>query len=177
MTMSRDQIQRLKGASPATTPPVDPHHVLAVACPHGHLNPPHAQRCRVCQEAIAVQTPLAVPRPSLGWLRFSNGIQVALDRPVIVGRQPSVERVAAGDDLPQLVTLDSPSQDISRRHVEIQLEGWHVLVRDLGSTNGTVVTLPGRNPERLHSGESLPIVPGTVVSVADETTFSYDVSR
>ena len=177
MTMSRDQILQLKGAGPAPAPPVDPQQVLAVTCPHGHLNPPHAQRCRVCQEAIALQTARAVRRPSLGWLRFSNGVEVALDRPVIVGRQPSAERVAAGGDLPQLVTLDSPSQDISRRHVEVQLEGWHVLVRDLGSTNGTVVTLPGRNPERLHSGESLPITPGTVVSVADETTFSYEVTR
>jgi hypothetical protein len=176
MTMSREQLLALRGvAAAAPVSVVDPHQVLAVSCPGGHLNPPHAQRCRICQDQVSDQAPVAVTRPSLGWLRFSTGAEVALDRPVIIGRMPSAERVAAGADLPQLVTLESPSQDISRRHVEVQLEGWHVLVRDLGSTNGTVVTPPGRNPERLHAGESLPMIPGTVVTITEGTSFSYEV--
>jgi hypothetical protein len=37
MTMSRDQILQLKGASPTPVSPADPHQVLAVSCPHGHM--------------------------------------------------------------------------------------------------------------------------------------------
>ena len=40
---------------------------------------------------------------------------------------------------PHLVRLASAENDISRNHAEVILEGWHVLVRDLGSTNGTLL--------------------------------------
>ena len=35
--------------------------------------------------------------------------------------------------------MPSPERDVSRNHVEVILEGWHVLIRDLGTTNGTTV--------------------------------------
>jgi pSer/pThr/pTyr-binding forkhead associated (FHA) protein len=64
--------------------------------------------------------------------------------------------------------------DISRSHLEVSLDEWHVLVTDLKSTNGTVVTLPGRSPERLRPGQALMIEPGTVVTLADEVHFTYE---
>jgi hypothetical protein len=171
MTVSRGQLQRLQAEAP-----LDPHSVLAVLCPQGDPNPPNAQQCRICQRLIADQEPRPVSRPALGWLLFSTGAEARLDRPVIIGRAPRAERVSS-DAVPQLVTLASPGHEISRSHVEVRLEGWHVLVRDLGSANGTVVTLPDRPPERLHAGEAVPIVPGTSVSIADEVRFTYMVDR
>ncbi|MEK8225706.1 FHA domain-containing protein [Oerskovia sp. M15] len=92
-----------------------------------------------------------VTRPSLGRLTLSNGQVVELDRPVVLGRRPRTTR-AQSNDLPRLVAVPSPEQDISRSHVEIQLEGWHVLVCDLNTTNGTTLHRPGQPPRRLHPG-------------------------
>jgi pSer/pThr/pTyr-binding forkhead associated (FHA) protein len=74
-----------------------------------------------------------------------------------------------------LISVASPDQDISRSHLEVRLDGWHVLIVDLHSTNGTVVTAPGQAPERLRGGEEVPIAPGTLVSLADDLTFVYEV--
>lgn len=102
-------------------------------------------------------------------LSLSTGQQVALDRPVLIGRAPESSRFGFGET-PRLVTVPSPQQDISRTHVEIKVEGDHVLVTDLRSTNGTVVVLPGAPPRRLHPGESVPVPAGTVVDLGDGVT-------
>ncbi|MEP6630055.1 MAG: FHA domain-containing protein, partial [Lapillicoccus sp.] len=64
----------------------------------------------------------------------------------------------------------------SRNHVQVVVEGWQVLVRDLDTTNGTSVTLPGGAPQRLRTGEAQVLEPGAVVSLADEVTFAYEVA-
>ena len=38
-----------------------------------------------------------------------------------------------------MVKLPSADGDISRTHLRVSLDGWHVLVTDLNSTNGTLV--------------------------------------
>ena len=43
------------------------------------------------------------------------------------------------------------------------------------SRKGTTVQLPGREHQRLHPGEPFPIVPGAVVDMADEVSFTYEV--
>jgi hypothetical protein len=164
MMTPNDQAATLTGAS-----------VQGVWCPSGHPNPPAATNCRICGAGLGEADPVSMPRPLLGRLLFSNGTEVKLDRPVIVGRLPKAERVSARE-LPQLITVPSPDKDISRNHVEVRIDGWHVLVVDLESTNGTVVTIPGQPPERLRSGEEQPIVPGTVVTIADEVTFVYEAT-
>jgi hypothetical protein len=149
--------------------------VQAVRCQHGHLSPPMAVSCRVCGFPLMGQEPVTVPRPTLGVLRLSTGDVVPLDRTVIMGRNP---RTGAPDDgeRPHVVRLPSPDHDISRTHVEIRLDGWHVLLTDLNSVNGTVVTPPWQEPQRLRPNEAVPIEPGTVVNLADEVTFRYEVT-
>ncbi len=166
-TLARATVDAMR--TPSTSRPM----IQAISCSQLHVNAPQAQRCRVCGEALQEQDPVAIPRPSMGVLQFSTGQLIELDRRVVVGRSPSVERVS-GDDLPQLVQVESPEQDISRTHVEVRLDGWHVLLVDLDSVNGTVVTLPGRSPERLHPREPYPIVPGAVVDLAGEVTFRFE---
>jgi FHA domain-containing protein len=149
--------------------------VLAAYCPTGHLSPAHAPLCRVCGAAVAAQQGFEIARPVLGVLRMSNGEVVRLDRGVILGRAPELP---SGDerDRPNVLRLISPENDISRNHAEVVLDGWHVYVRDLGSTNGTVITLPGQQPTRLREDDMHPIEPGTTVSLADEVTFTYEVT-
>ena len=49
------------------------------------------------------------------------------------------------------------------------------MVRDLGTTNGTTVTLPGRGPVQLVGHDQQVLEPGAIVALADEVTFTYDV--
>jgi hypothetical protein len=155
-------------------PPVAGPSVLAGRCPTGHLSPPHAPVCRVCGTAMPQQDAVEIARPPLGIIRLSTGDTVALDRGVLLGRAPS--EPAEGGERPHLVKLASPENDISRNHAEIVLDGWHVFVRDLGSTNGTVVTLPGRAPTRLRVDDLQLLENGSVVTLADEVSLTFEVT-
>ena len=174
MTMSRSHLDRIKGAGSLGEAVKEGPPVHGIFCPSGHPNPPSAVRCRQCEARVEAADPVTMPRPVLGVLRFSNGMEVVLDRSAVIGRSPRAERVSASE-IPQLVVVPSPESGISRSHVEVRLEGWHVLLVDLDSTNGTVVTSPGQPPERLRPREECPIVPGATVTIAEEISFTYEV--
>jgi hypothetical protein len=150
--------------------------VLAVLCSSGHPTPPHSDRCRVCGTGIPPQEPFTMPRPPLGVLRLSTGDVVTLDRSVLLGRAPKLGDGLAAHDRPHVVKVPSPERDVSRNHVEVILEGWHVLIRDLGTTNGTTVTLPGETPVRLRANDQQVLEPGSLVSMADEVSFSFEAA-
>jgi hypothetical protein len=150
--------------------------VLAVLCSTGHPTPPHSDRCRVCGTGIPPQEPFTMPRPALGVLRLSTGDVVTLDRSVLLGRAPKLGEGLAAHDRPHVVKVPSPERDVSRNHVEVILEGWHVLVRDLGTTNGTTVTLPGETPVRLRANDQQVLEPGSLVSMADEVSFAFEAA-
>ncbi|HIZ96987.1 MAG TPA: FHA domain-containing protein, partial [Candidatus Janibacter merdipullorum] len=150
--------------------------VLAVRCASGHHNAPHATRCRVCGQELPTQQPEQTPRPALGLLRLSTGDIVTLDRGVLIGRAPRASAEASGARAPHLVRIASPDNEISRNHVEIVLDGWHVLVRDLGSTNGTTVALPGSSPVRVRPGDQQTIEPGTTITLADQVSMVFEVT-
>jgi FHA domain len=149
--------------------------VPALICPVGHVNPPNEARCRRCGAALPPD-PVVVPRPVLGVLRLSVGDMISLDRDVVMGRNPKPDISGAdGEERPHVVRLPSHDSDISRTHLRVTLDGWHVLVTDLNSTNGTLITLPDREPEQLRPGQPTPIKPGTVVTLADGIDFRYEV--
>lgn len=112
-------------------------------------------------------------RPSRGRIRLSTGRVVELERPVIIGRRPKSTRTS-GADLPTLIAVDSPDQDISRSHIEIRAEGEHVLVTDLDTTNGTVLLRGGSDPVRLHPGEATMVVTGDVLDIGDGITVAFE---
>ncbi|MBZ6372366.1 MAG: FHA domain-containing protein [Microbacterium hominis] len=111
--------------------------------------------------------------PARGRIRLSTGRVVELERPVIIGRRPKSTRTS-GSDLPTLVAVDSPEQDISRSHVEIRAEGEHVLVTDLDTTNGTVLLRGGQEPVRLHPGEPTMVITGDVLDLGDGVTVAFE---
>jgi FHA domain len=161
-----------------TTPPdrIGPV-VPALICPGGHVNPPSGGACRRCGAPLPHDAVL-VPRPVLGVLRLSLGDVIALDRGVVMGRSPRTDFAGLdGEERPHVVKLPSADGDISRTHLRITLDGWHVLVTDLNSTNGTVLTLPGHGPQQLRPGEPVPMQPGTVVTLAEGIDFRYEVAE
>lgn len=111
--------------------------------------------------------------PARGRIRLSTGRIVELERPVVVGRRPQSTRTS-GAQLPTLVAVDSPEQDISRSHVEIRAEGEHVLATDLDTTNGTVLLRGGQDPVRLHPGEPTMVVTGDVLDIGDGVTIAFE---
>ncbi len=180
-TVKRDELPEIVAR---TTPPdrIGPV-VPALLCPSGHVNPPSGAVCRRCG-ALLPHDPVPVPRPVLGVLRLSLGDVITLDRGVLMGRNPRTDfggpdgfGGSAGEERPHVVKLPSADGDISRTHLRVTLDGWHVLVTDLNSTNGTLVTLPGRDPQQLRPGEPMLIQPGTVVTLADGIDFRYEVTE
>ncbi|WP_243076150.1 FHA domain-containing protein [Microbacterium sp. SS28] len=118
--------------------------------------------------------PLAPPRPRApGRIRLSTGQVVVLDRTVVVGRRPRSTRVT-GTDLPHLVAVDSPQQDISRSHLELRVEGDSIVATDLDTTNGTTLVRMGADPVRLHPGESTVVVPGDMLDLGDGITIDIE---
>ncbi|MER7797357.1 FHA domain-containing protein [Microbacterium sp. NPDC096154] len=122
--------------------------------------------------------PGATSTRSRGRIRLSTGESVELDRPVIVGRRPRSSRTT-GADMPRLVAVESPQNDISRNHVEIASDGETVVVTDLHTTNGTVLRRAGRagasaEPVRLHPGEQTVVVSGDIVDIGDGVTIAFE---
>jgi hypothetical protein len=109
-------------------------------------------------------TPAPEPGEPQFRIDFSDGRSELLDRPVIVGRSPSANRVS-GSELPRLVTVGGSDPDISRSHVRFTVEGGTVVITDLHSRNGTLMSLPGRPPQKLREGEPTSALAGTVVDL------------
>ncbi|MGY1738470.1 FHA domain-containing protein [Geodermatophilus sp. SYSU D00684] len=152
--------------APAAAEPEDERpKVKGILCKNGHLNDPRAGFCALCGIRTTQQTAVVVEgvRPPLGLLVFDDGATVSLDMDYLLGREPETdERVASGQVRPLLV-LDQTG-GVSRHHAEIRLEGWDVLLLDVGSANGTLVAprgAPGWSSLVPH--QPIRLTPGTAV--------------
>ena len=148
--------------------------VQAAICLSGHPNPPYADRCGLCGAPVPPQTTQLVPRPVLGVLRSPDGSSVPIDRPILVGRAPVLRDDLA--EVPALMRVPSPGQDISRTHLLVSPDDWEIRLTDLHSTNGTLVVRPGPGVERLQlqPGEPHAVVVGTVVELGDGVAVLVD---
>ncbi|MHA7290239.1 FHA domain-containing protein [Arthrobacter sp. MDT3-24] len=146
--------------------------VLARVCGRGHANPPTQAQCAACGSPLPADA-VQVARPRLGRMRVSTGALVDLDQSLVIGRQPSVSRVQGGV-MPRLVQVASPSGDISRSHVEVRLEGWHVMLCDLKATNGTVLVREGQPPRRLAQNEMAILLDGDIAELGDDVSLRFE---
>ncbi|WP_248761884.1 FHA domain-containing protein [Pseudarthrobacter sp. SSS035] len=146
--------------------------VLARVCGRGHANPPTQAQCAACGSPLPADA-VQVARPRLGRMRVSTGALVDLDQSLVIGRQPSVSRVQGGV-MPRLVQVASPSGDISRSHVEVRLEGWHVMLCDLKATNGTVLVRAGQPPRRLAQNEMAILLDGDIAELGDDVSLRFE---
>ena len=79
------------------------------------------------------------------WLVLPDGRRVGIaDEIVTIGRLPECA-----------IALDDPN--VSRRHAQVRRDGQHVLVVDLGSTNGTKVNGVTIREQRLAAGDKITI--------------------
>ena len=107
----------------------------------------------------------------LGLLVFSTGVRVILDRPIVLGRNP--RRGADPGAAPsRLVRIASPG--VSRRHAAIAIDRWRASIDDLGSSNGTSVTMPGGRRRRLQPGHPVDLMPGASVELGGAVSFSVE---
>lgn len=97
---------------------------------------------------------------------LADGTEVPLDATVYFGRKPSIPRIHVGP-APRLVTLSSPTREMSATHLELKLLGGSLVASDMRSTNGTVVQLPGAAPRTLIRGESAVVVAGTRIDLGE----------
>ena len=104
-------------------------------------------------------------------VELSTGGREVLDQVLVIGRAPAATALGGGN-IPRLVTMTTPNQDISRTHAQIAVEGGTVVVTDLHSRNGTIVTLPGRSAQKLREGETTVVIPGTIIDLGDGATLT-----
>lgn len=159
----------------ATAPPVElPGDHDGATISAAELRALRQQPAAVADEVATAVLPVtpAAAAPG-GRIRVSTGQVIALDRTVIIGRRPRSTR-ASGANLPHLVAVESPQQDISRSHLEIRPEGDTVVVIDLHTTNGSTLLRPGADPLRLHPGEQTLVLSGDVVDLGDGVTVAFE---
>ncbi len=116
--------------------------------------------------------PAGSPAP-VARLLFSHGESVDVDRRVVIGRAPDAHRFGPPEES-KVVKVPSPNQEISATHLEIRPgtgdDAGAAVVIDAGSTNGTVLSLPGELPRELDPGDAIPLVAGAVIDLGDGST-------
>ncbi|MFK0083686.1 FHA domain-containing protein [Glutamicibacter sp. NPDC090743] len=151
--------------------------ILARSCSKRHPNPPTASTCRECSERLTGQAQ-QVRKPAMGRMIVSDhgGAREyahELNRSVILGRQPSAAAIKS-DTEPRLLKVESPSGDISRSHLHVRVEGWHVQLVDLGATNGTVLLREGQRPRRLSRHQEIMLIKGDVADLGDGVSIRFE---
>ncbi len=158
-------------------PAADSPSVLGVYCENGHFGDPAARSCAVCGVSMTQRTlvPERATRPPLGVLAFDDGSIVQLDTDYVIGREPTLNAsVAAGQARPLSVVDDAGI--VSRAHAALQLDGWRVLITDLGSANGTHLRRADEAPQQLTPHVAVELTPGSHVDMGG-CGFRYESRR
>jgi hypothetical protein len=170
--LSSGEVTPVDDADAAAGAPI----VLGVYCKNGHFGDPNARSCVVCGVSRGRRGPAPQPgpRPPLGALVLDDNSALELGLDCVVGREPALDpSVAAGEAHP-LAIADAA---VSRVHARIHLDGWQVLLIDLGSVNGTRIRLPGKRSEQaLEPNVPVPLQSGTRVLVGTQG-FQYEAHR
>ena len=115
---------------------------------------PTLLRRRLPSERLPVDTgaPLA---------RFDTGERQLIERKVVVGRDP---QVGQGDQEVIVVAIADPDMSVSKTHLSLDRLGGDAVVTDLGSTNGTTITMQDGSSTELVPHQRVVVSPGTTIN-------------
>ena len=101
-------------------------------------NPPMTARCRSCSALLSEANSdlRTVAQPCLGKIHLSGGGEELLDADLLIGRNPAREALEPHQ---RAVVHGTGDRSISRRHIEIRLDGWQVIALNLKKGSGTTV--------------------------------------
>jgi predicted component of type VI protein secretion system len=106
---------------------------------------------------------MAPARPRVLVLELGTGERFAVTSRTLVGRNP---QAPAGEPW-DVVTVPDPTRSVSKTHAELHPDAGGLWVIDRGSTNGTVVSVPGRAPQVAAPGARVRVTAGTTLHVGD----------
>lgn len=152
-----------------------PQMVLGVLSPDGYFNHPKALYCSrtgVKMGASATRALTEGARPPLGVLTFENGNTFSVQYDTVIGREPETDdRVR--DETVAALSVSAENQQVSRRHLFMELVEWDVFLTDLGTANGTRLREdPAAQVRKLIPGERTPLRGGAQVFIGT-TSFHY----
>jgi len=136
-------------------------HTPITAVPIAAAAPPDSDTVVVPRPDLAA-APEPAPSELAPRLRCDWGVDVSLERTVLIGRDPAPSE---DDGDAELVLVPDDERSVSKTHMAVGVLDGHVWVEDRHSTNGARIHLP--------DGESRQLVPGirTVVEVGTRVVF------
>ena len=99
-------------------------------------------------------------------LVFSTGERAQIVGRGLIGRMP----VAPANEIcDHLIVVSDPSKTVSKTHLRVEALAEGLMVTDLDSANGTVVSMPGIAAERLARHERVILMSGATVGIGDQS--------
>ncbi|WP_369370944.1 RDD family protein [Promicromonospora sp. Populi] len=115
-------------------------------------------------DATRMQAPVLEPAAvATVVIELESGERRVIDGPALVGRNPQ----ATDGTGVILVRVDDPTRSVSKNHAELGVDSAGLWLTDRGSTNGTVVSAPGRSPQVAEPGARVRVPVGSTVHVGD----------
>ena len=142
-----------QAAKPSDAPPAGRTVKARVCVPCGHAHPVSVAACHRCGTVLNKRTSQirSLSQPELGTVRLSGGQVESLDQDLVIGRHPTAEPLEPHQ---RAVTIGEGDRTISRRHIELRLNGWDLTAKGLG-----------RNTRLEHRGTISRVDPGAVVDL------------